>query len=176
MLASNNKTALRSQAWIINALLELMKENEYNKITVIQLCHKADLDRRTFYRNFISKDDVLEQYVFRLGEEYIEMFHTIKTPSSQEAIQIFFEFWTQHLSFIQNIQICGLSDFVFQRFQTFSREHKELFIGTVNDKISTEFAFSYRIGGFWNVMLSWAAQSTILSASEMASILSGELE
>lgn len=176
MLQSNNKTALRSQEWLIDALLELMKENDNNKITITQLCHKADLDRRTFYRNFISKDGVLEQYVYQLGEEYIEMFHKLKAPNSKEAIRIFFEFWEQHLSFIQNIQVCGLSDFVFQRFQSFSREHKELFIGNVKEGISTDFAFSYRIGGFWNVMLTWATQNTILSAKEMASILSDEFE
>jgi AcrR family transcriptional regulator len=70
MLQSNNPTAQQSQRWIIQALLNLLEQKEYDKISVSEICRKADLDRRIFYRNFDSKNDVLQQYVNFLGEEY----------------------------------------------------------------------------------------------------------
>lgn len=73
MLQSINPIAQQSQRWIIQALLDLMEEMEYNKISVTEICRKAGLDRRTFYRNFDSKNDVLEQYVRFLEEEHIKM-------------------------------------------------------------------------------------------------------
>ena len=35
-----------------------------------------------------------------------------------------------------------------------------------------EYVFAYRIGGFWNIMLTWAANETVLSPEEMAVIVS----
>lgn len=172
MLQSNNPTAQQSQRWIIQALLGLLEKTEYDKISVSQICRKADLDRRTFYRNFVSKNDVLEQYISLLGEEYIKMYAAIDNPSNYVAAKIFFEFWSQHLYFIRNIKKCGLSDFIFQQFERFTKEHIELLIGDNVLKLSIEYVFAYRIGGFWNVMLTWATSDVMLSPEEMASIIS----
>ncbi len=172
MLQSNNPTAKQSQQWIIQALLDLMEEMEYDKISVSQICHKADLDRRTFYRNFDSKNDVLEQYVGRLGEEYIKSYAALDNPCKYTAAKIFFEFWSRHLPFIRNIRKCGLSDLFFQQFEDFTKEHTKLLISDGVMEFPREYVLSYRIGGFWNVMLTWATKDVILSPEEMASIIS----
>lgn len=172
MLQSINPIAQQSQRWIIQALLDLMEEMEYNKISVTEICRKAGLDRRTFYRNFDSKNDVLEQYVRFLEEEYIKMFAALDKPDKFAAAKIFFDFWSRHLDFIRNIKKCGLTDFVFQRFEKFSKEHTELLIGDDVLKLPAEYVFAFRIGGFWNVMLTWAANDAVLSSDEMASIVS----
>ncbi len=171
MLQSINPTAQQSQRWIIQALLDLMEITEYNKISISAICRKADLDRRTFYRNFDSKNDVLEEYIKFLGEEYIKMYATIDNPCSYTAVKFFFEFWSRHLSFIKKIKNCGLSDFIFQHFEKFTKEHIELLIGDNILKLPIEYVFAYRIGGFWNAMLTWMAGDAILSPDEMASII-----
>lgn len=63
MLQSSNPIAQQSQRWIVQALLDLMGKEEYDRISVTRICSKAGLDRRTFYRNFESKNDVLEHYI-----------------------------------------------------------------------------------------------------------------
>lgn len=172
MLQSINPTAQQSQRWIIQALLNLMEKTAYDKISVSEICRKADLDRRTFYRNFDSKNDVLEQYISLLGAEYIKMFAAIDNPSNYTAAKVFFEFWSRHLYFIRNIKICGLSDFIFQQFEKFTNEHTQLLIGEDARKLPIEYVFAYRIGGFWNVMLTWVADDVMLSPDEIASIVS----
>ncbi len=57
---TSNPIAIRSQKWICNALMELMREKPYNKITITEICNKAKLVRETFYRNFSSKDAVVK--------------------------------------------------------------------------------------------------------------------
>jgi AcrR family transcriptional regulator len=172
MLQSTNPTAQRSQQWIIQALLALMEKKEYDKISVSEICRKAQLDRRTFYRNFNSKQDVLEEYMRFLGEEYMELYKTAKKPDNYTAAKIFFEFWSQHLYFIKNIKKCGLSAFVFDKFEKFTKEHTELLIGKDNLKVPLDYVFAYRIGGFWNAMLVWATGEKSLSPHEMALIIS----
>lgn len=171
MLRSINPAAQQSQRWIRKVLLDLMENTEYDKITVTEICRRAELDRRTFYRNFDSKNDVLEQYINLLSEEYIKSFAGIDSTSRHAAAKFFFEFWGQHSDFIRNIKISGLSDFIFKRFEKFTREHREFLIGSDIRKLPEEYVFAYRIGGFWNVMLQWADKEERLSPDEMASIL-----
>lgn len=172
MLQSMNPTARQSQQWIVQALLELMETTDYAGISVSEICRKSGLDRRTFYRNFDSKHDVLEQYIIHLGEEYINQYSKLDSPSGYLASKFFFDFWNGHLHFIKNIKKCGLSDFIFQRFEKFTKEHAELLIGDEVLKLPAEYVFSYRIGGFWNVMLTWVESDIMLSPDEMASIIS----
>lgn len=172
MLQSSNPIAQQSQRWIVQALLDLMGKEEYDRISVTRICSKAGLDRRTFYRNFESKNDVLEHYIRFLGEEYINMYTAIGKPDKYTAAKVFFEFWSKHLDFIRNIKKCGLSDFAFQRFGKFTREHTELLVGDEICDLPSEYVFAYRIGGFWNVMLTWADDGEVKSADEMAKIMS----
>ena len=59
MYSGNNPIALQSRAWLVDALLELMKTTPYDKITVRDICRKADLSRQTFYNLFQSKEEIL---------------------------------------------------------------------------------------------------------------------
>jgi AcrR family transcriptional regulator len=45
----NNSQARRTQKWLREALLELMKEKAYSKITITELVEKADLSRYSLY-------------------------------------------------------------------------------------------------------------------------------
>lgn len=168
---TENPTALQSQKWILQALLDLMQENSYVKISVSEICRKAGLDRRTFYRNFSSKQDVLEHYVELLKREYMMEFCKIDHADKYSATLMFFNFWEKHLSFIRNIQNCGLSNFVFDQFTKFSGEQQELLSNIENDK-KADYILAFRIGGFWNVMVTWAADPTYSSPKELAAIIS----
>jgi AcrR family transcriptional regulator len=151
--------------------LYLMEKKEYDKISVTEICRMAGLDRRTFYRNFISKNDVLEQYIKQLQDEYIQSFSAMDEPCQYTAARVFFEFWSRHLSFIRSMKKSGLIDFAFQRFEKFTKEHSELLMGDDVRGLPLEYVFAYRIGGFWNVMLTWASQDKVLSPDEMAAIV-----
>ena len=47
MYHGTNKTALKSQKRILEALLNLMEQEEYNNITVKNICRQADISRQT---------------------------------------------------------------------------------------------------------------------------------
>lgn len=58
-MKKENPLTVQSKQWILEALLKLMEEKNYEKITIKELTARADLDRKTFYRNFRSKEEVL---------------------------------------------------------------------------------------------------------------------
>ena len=55
-----------------HALLELLCEKDYLDITVTDLTAKAEVARVSFYRNYSSIDDVLEQVVKRMLQGLLE--------------------------------------------------------------------------------------------------------
>jgi len=55
--------AERSRAWMRAALLALMREKDYHKITVAEITDRAGLSRPTFYLHYKSKDDVLVDHL-----------------------------------------------------------------------------------------------------------------
>lgn len=169
---TKNPTALQSQKWILQALLNLMENTIYDKISVSEICRKAEVDRRTFYRNFNSKNEVLEQHIKNLSNEYMAEFNKINMKDRYSATLLFFEFWGSHISFIQNVKNCGLCDFVFSHFEQFVKSNQELLIESNMSNPKTNYIFAYRLGGFWNVMLTWATENANISPVELATILS----
>ena len=67
MYEGSNKTALTSQSAIADALLSLMKEKSYARISVSEICKCAGVSRQTFYTLFESKDNVI---AFELQRKY----------------------------------------------------------------------------------------------------------
>ena len=60
---TNGLIAERSKTTIANAMLKVMKIDNYKEITVTQITQEALVSRKTFYRHFHDKDDVLK-YLF----------------------------------------------------------------------------------------------------------------
>jgi AcrR family transcriptional regulator len=69
-----NRQAVRSIKALQSALLELLKEKQYEKITITEIAAKSGLTRATFYAHFISKDDLLASYLEKISESYIALY------------------------------------------------------------------------------------------------------
>lgn len=54
---------IRTKKMFEHALLDLMVEKEYQKITVQEIATKSGLNRATFYLHYYDKDDLLEQFL-----------------------------------------------------------------------------------------------------------------
>ena len=59
MYTGTNKTALRSQQSLADALQRLMLEKPYHSISVSELCREADVSRQTYYTLFRSKENII---------------------------------------------------------------------------------------------------------------------
>lgn len=57
---------------LIEALLLLMKEYQYEDISITMLCKKAGVSRMAFYGNFETKDDILKRIVSMINDMVVE--------------------------------------------------------------------------------------------------------
>lgn len=66
----HQKQKEQSVRMIEEALFKLMEEKNYTQITVSEVAKRADISRRTFYRFYKERDEVLRCYLGKLCQEY----------------------------------------------------------------------------------------------------------
>ena len=86
-----DRRALRTRQSLHQALIRLVLERGYDKITVADIADAANVGRSTFYAHFIDKDDLL-----RHGIGYLKTL--LKNPPGEETGPLrFSRFLTEHL-------------------------------------------------------------------------------
>ncbi|MBT2655953.1 TetR/AcrR family transcriptional regulator C-terminal domain-containing protein [Bacillus sp. ISL-18] len=125
------KKLLKSHKDLMNSLLKMMSQKDYSTITVSQLCHDAGYNRGTFYQNYSSKDDLLNDVI---DTKIIEMFTVLKPklrftqpsrqqPSEDLSLHNLFEFIKQNYFFfktmIEDRHIIGFRSKIFLHYQQY---------------------------------------------------------
>ena len=178
MYNGNNPTALKSQEWLTEALINLMRETPYDQITIQSICKKAYLSRQTFYNFFDSKEDILR---FWLQQKYEEQFNKFETkPTMQDTIDAFIFVLNENkptlTAFVEN----KLDGIVADEMVRCVTQFAEKFVLQSNE---IDEAFNYSIillaGAFAHLLLHCARQEKNISNEEIAGLLkkflSGEL-
>ena len=71
MNTANNKRRKDSQKRIENAFVQLLQNQELDKISVTQICQLAKVNRTTFYANYLDIYDLADAVQKRLEEEVL---------------------------------------------------------------------------------------------------------
>ena len=97
MYQGKNPTALQSQNLITEALLALMEEEPFQKITIKAVCAHAGVSRQTFYSLFENKEEVIGRRLDQLFEEYRKRFieESALTPFAVYVILLWSVLWSR---------------------------------------------------------------------------------
>lgn len=118
---SKKITSIRTQKAIAKALISLLQEREYEKITVTDICKSADLVRKTFYNNFKSKDQVVTQMmtdIFKRMEQSLEL----EKMSVREILLAVFSFVEKNREFLILFYNRGLLRFAHESIRAYITE------------------------------------------------------
>jgi len=74
MNIKNNKRKKESQEKIEKIFIELIQTKEINEISVTDICKKANLNRTTFYANYIDIYDLAEKIKEKLEQDVLELY------------------------------------------------------------------------------------------------------
>lgn len=74
MNTRNNQRFRNMDKKLKSTLLELLKETDYEKITVKMLCQRAGVNRSTFYAHFTDIYEIMEQMEEHLNQELLESY------------------------------------------------------------------------------------------------------
>ncbi len=96
-----NPVATQSREWIMSTLIELMKEKGYSNIKVSDIVNKAMLARKTFYRHFETKEDVLMAHFIELTNFLIERLSQLEEFDTIKALTIIFQLVKENEEFFK---------------------------------------------------------------------------
>ena len=108
-----NPAALRTRELICRAMCGLMAELPFDEITVTRICQEAQVGRKTFYRHFEEKKDVVMLMIDHLREEYGKELEHI---SPEEAAGYHFRFLSERMAFLLLLHQAGLIPLLTERF------------------------------------------------------------
>lgn len=76
---TNGNIAEQSKKKIAEAMLKVMNTYDYKEITVTQITQEARISRKTFYRHFRDKDEVLKHLFEESYDRSFEVFRSVRT-------------------------------------------------------------------------------------------------
>lgn len=170
---SKKKQVLYSLTQLSGALFFFLREKKIEDITVTELCNKAEISRRTFYRNcdnmadliLFSADclvtDLLGQVDFLLTDPQI-MYHG------------FFSFWEKHKEFLDIIYRNSLFDLFLTEFVSICNLSmryplQEASIQSFdNQEMVRKYSNTFIVGGLGQMLRQWAEDGFCYSAHELA--------
>ena len=175
MKQSTNPSAIRSRKMLTSSLLILMYQKPYQEISIKDIAERADVNRRTFYRNFESKDDILFYYGKLLVGQLGRSIQAKGVFSFHSICESYFEFWALNLDFLKLLKKNNLLYFLFEQFDQY-HDQLHLFLPKVEHKESAEFSIAFALGGFWSALVQWLNTGAEQSPSYMADLICNTLK
>jgi AcrR family transcriptional regulator len=168
------KNLSRTQLLIISSLIELMKIDEFNKITITQIIQEADIARGTFYLNFKSKEDVIRCYIVNMISDYNNKIEQYTNPYL--LCKSFFEYWYTKLEFLNLLQKHNLFIILLEEFDIYINHLSKLTnpseIYAIKPLTQKEIDYfnSFNSAGLWHMLERWVKEDANETPEEMASI------
>ena len=172
-----NKIAEESKKAIIESFFDLLYIKPISTISVTEIAENAEIDRRTFYRHFKSKEDIISYYIHEASMQYEEMMKINLLFDNRSIANAFFNICYKHkevlkMLYKQNLLHLLLHDFnsIFQKYQCKFASKAEL------HSENRSFKLAYHIGGFWNLLIMWLSDDCKKTPDQMSEMVHELLE
>lgn len=147
----------KRQREIENILLGLMLEKRYDEITVSEICERAAMPRKSFYRYFDGKDGAVQSLLYHTLTELDMVRLNSVDRKIREEFEDFFSFWKNRKSFLEAFDKSGLFGLLMESTVSFAMEQfgdveKYLSNSEVGEKIT---AYQFVVCGLMTMMINW---------------------
>ncbi|MBP2097661.1 TetR/AcrR family transcriptional regulator [Enterococcus rivorum] len=168
------KQSIRSKQELTKALLQLMDEKNFSKITVKDIAEQALLDRRTFYRHYKSKEEIISRYCDDLCESYIKRLEKEPVIDMRKIVQLYFSFWYEHQPFVSCLVKNKLQLFILKMYDKYLPEIRTLYSGETFSFESMKiqkYALAFNLGGLFNALIVWVENDFRETPEEMEEVM-----
>ena len=154
-----NRQVQRTKSWIFEAVMLLMDEKPYHKITVSDITEKAGIARQTFYRNYGDKDDVVFEYLANIfNTEVFAVDKDEKDDVNIIVLMIDYKYMIDHKKNVKKIlSIVDIENRVIHESQKFPmslmKHYKEKL--SAEEYLICRYKLCYQITGCLRVLFDW---------------------
>lgn len=170
--------ALRSKDWIVDSFFDLLSVKPLSLITISEITENAGLDRRTFYRHFKTKEDLISYYINQISKKHEEVmekhfdFHGDKSHNNFLIVKSFFEICEHNKDVLKILYKQNLLHLLLDLFNSLGP--KIHFQFSTEEELQLEnhdYFLAYNLGGLWNLLAKWLANDCAKTPEQMAEIV-----
>ena len=177
--SSLNPSAIQSRQWIMDSLINLMEKKEWSDISISEIATNAGVVRRTFYRHFDSKEDVLQAYLDGLVNIFVEALLKEPDLDTVASLRILFTILKKNKKFYYGLR---RSNMLFTFLELWNRIlpviHEQMStlnklkrIPETKNEQTLEYLLAFNVGGTLNIVINWIDEGMTLSPEELTSIV-----
>lgn len=171
---TNGKIAAQSRQKMVLALLTLMERYDYREITVTQIAQEARLSRKTFYRLFTGKDEILSLFFEGLFQQWSAQITARNVHHYWDVVQLFFDFWEERRPLLALLQKNGLLQRVFEQsyrysLPVFASVRSRETVDALS--CSLPYMLAYSVGGMHSMLLKWMELGMEVPSHELIATL-----
>lgn len=144
----NNKRELSVAQYITNSLFELMKVKPYNDISITEITDKANVNRVSFYRNFTSKEDIIDNWIKSTTQNFLS-----KSDISYQKDSTL-DYFTKLFTHLENYKIEAMLIYKANLFNLLKNEFDSNLIN-LHKKEYSNYKSYFLAGGIFNVYYFW---------------------
>lgn len=172
-MSSHEKQKELSKKWLADSFIELIQTKPYEDITVSEISANADLARRTFYRVFGSKNELICYIIENLVHEYIIDLQTTENITMEKLTLIFFGFFEKHKNLIEIFKCNHLEYFI---LESFNKYLPTIRVSACKNKMSDnpEIDKMFMLisgGGFFNLLMYWTESNSDITPKELSQLV-----
>lgn len=160
-----NKTAVQSQHMIADALFSLMKRKPFQQITVTEICEEAAIGRKTFYRNFELREDVIDFWLDLRCAEYEK--DLLPVPL-EEKLYYHCAFLKKYNDDLITLYQNGLHPMVENKFSIFLPDTMPIWS---EDPVEQEYRSQYIVAGIEPIVRVWVIRGFQETVEEIVEII-----
>ena len=175
-----NRQVTRSQRALQRALLELIDEKPYSKISISEIAERADLARSTFYSHFDDKDDLLSSFLDEALDPFVQHLvsrGTVPTEPSQSEISLLIsvcDLWAERKDALLKIKGCGQELLILNKLREYiaTVHHKVIARRYPRFKNSTgDFMIEYVSVVYFGILMQWLENDLEPPAATVGALL-----
>jgi AcrR family transcriptional regulator len=164
---SNDPRSVRARKALHDALMDLLKQKPYAKISVTEITREAGLARHTFYNHFDDKGDLLNSLIDEILDEFfsetVELGVTLDAyggdPVADREIGIgYFRKWREHVEVVNILNTVDIDRLLIDRMRDRFRRFLYNYVekrGFDLNPILAEYFISFNAYAFVGILRQW---------------------
>ncbi len=166
-MRTRNESNKLAKECIVTALIELMKVRDFHDITITDLTRKAGVSRMAYYRNYTSKEDILNKFIDDVGTSIHEKLPRI---ASQDDLFHYYFALLDQLGSYNDLAItayrAGLGELILSQIS----KQMALTFPTHGGASLERYRHLYLAGAFYNIFIEWVKSGQHESPADVAKL------
>jgi AcrR family transcriptional regulator len=149
--------------YITQAYVALLKEKLPEEISISDLCKKAGVSRMSFYRNFETKESIIENRIKGDLEKLYSNTLVMDVTSRGPILLNEFQYIADNYDFYRALYDRGLTGYLYKWWDYYARLFLQNFDPTANP-----YEYAFYSGASINVIIRWISGGLVETPEQMA--------